>query len=276
MIARMARLTRAEFLKLFAHPFLYWALAFLAVSTVSAQILQPWLSGQKETVWRNYHAVQLLAYGFKFGLKLATYVLLIFSAMMFAGEFDRGTIKNLLTRPVTRTEFFAAKTATMAGLSVFLFLFVLYVSLAYALGRGDSGPVWDDTVYHLKRDAGEILGHARKAVFMSFPAFVAAGFLGLLVSTWTESSGYAVAIALVLYLFGDLAGGILGSRIEQKMFFFYGSYGLDKLRLYGEGTNTSWDPGIDERLLWVTVPLGWAAAFLPPAYALFRTRDIRA
>ena len=38
---------------------------------------------------------------------------------------------------------------------------------------------------------------------------MAAGFLGILVSNWTEASGYAVAIALLLYIFGDVLTGFL-------------------------------------------------------------------
>ncbi len=276
MIRRIARLTAAEAIKLSSHPFLYAALGLLAVGVVLAGILQPRFSGQKETVWRDYHALQLFAYGFKFGLKLATYVLLIFSSMMFAGEFDRGTIKNLLTRPITRTEFFAAKGVTVACLALLLFGFVLYVSLVYGFARGDLGPVWDDTIYSVRQDPEEILGHARKALLLSLPGFFAAGFMGILVSNWTESSGYAVAIALVLYLFGDLATGMLVEPVQRKFFFHYAPYALEKLKTYAEGTDTSWNPDVDGKRLWLTVPLVYIAAFLPPAYLIFRARNIHA
>src|SRR5579863_3799983 len=125
MIKRIGRLTAAEFLKLRAQPFLYITLAALLVFTILSEILLPVFLGQRETVWRSYNSVQLFAYGFKTGLKVATYVLLIFSSMMFAGEFDRGTIKNMLTRPITRLEFFLAKCVTVTGLALLLFGFVL-------------------------------------------------------------------------------------------------------------------------------------------------------
>ena len=103
MMARVGRLVVAEFLKLSANPFLYVSLGLVAVAVVSAELLVPAARGQKETLWSAYHGLQLFAYGFDFGLFVATFVLLTFSAMIFAGEFDKGTIKNLLTRPVTRT-----------------------------------------------------------------------------------------------------------------------------------------------------------------------------
>lgn len=276
MITRVRRLMAAEFLKLSAQPFLYLALAALVLATIFSEILQPMFGGQKETVWRTFNSVQLFAYGFRVGLKIATYVLLIFSSMLFAGEFDRGTIKNLLTRPVTRLEFFIAKCLTATGLAVLLYGFVFFVAAAWALGRGDLGPVWDDSGYIIQRSGAEILAHARKAVFLGFLSFLAAGFLGILVSNLTESSGYAVAIALVVFLTGDLVTGMMGDRAKQKVFLYYAPYALEKLTQFGEGTTTRWNPDIDARLLFLWVPLAYIAAFIPLAFGIFRSRNITA
>ena len=276
MIGRIGRLTAGEFLKLSAQPFLYLALGVLLASTLLSEVLQPIFHGQKETLWKTFNSVQLFAYGFKVGLQIATMVLLIFSSMMFAGEFDRGTIKNLLTRPVTRGEFFIAKCITVTGLAVLLFGFVFYVSLAYALWRGDLGPVWDDSTFLIQRSYAEISAYARKAVLMSFWSFLAAGFLGILVSNFTESSGYAVAIGLVVFLFGDLVTGMLTDRAKQKVFLYYAPYALEKLSQFGEGTTTRWNPDIDAGLLYLTVPALYIAAFIPLAFSIFRSRNITA
>jgi ABC-type transport system involved in multi-copper enzyme maturation permease subunit len=276
MIARVGRLMQGEFLKLSAQPFLYVALFVLLLLTIGPEIATPLVSGQKETVWRTYNSVQLFAYGFKPGLKVATYVLLIFSSMMFAGEFDRGTIKNLLTRPITRLEFFIAKCLTVTGLAVLLFGFVFVVSALYALGRGDLGPVWDDSAFIIQRSTAEILGHARKAVMMSFLSFLAAGFLGILVSNFSESSGYAVATALVLFLAADLFTGMMADRAKQNVFLYYAPYALEKLSQLGEGTTTRWNPVIDARRLYLTIPAAYIAAFIPLAFSIFRSRNITA
>jgi len=225
---------------------------------------------------RRFPPVQLFAYGFRVGLKMATYVLLIFSSMMFAGEFDRGTIKNMLTRPVTRAEIFIAKCLTVTGLAVLLFGFVFVVSALYALGRGDLGPVWDDSAFIIQRSASEILGHARKAVMMSFLSFLAAGFLGVLVSNFSESSGYAVATGLVVFLAADLVTGMLADRAKQNVFLYYAPYALEKLSQLGEGTTTRWNPDIDARRLYLTVPAAYIASFIPLAFSIFRSRNITA
>jgi ABC-type transport system involved in multi-copper enzyme maturation permease subunit len=276
MITRVTRLVRAESIKLLANPFFYISLAILVMAPLAAIFFQTLLFGQKETVWRSYNSIQLFSYGFKSGTFFATILLLVFSSMMFAGEFDRGTIKNLLTRPITRTDFFLAKGATVVALGTFFFLLVLYVSLLYAFIFGELGPVWDSGQYLIQRDYRDIVSFARKAVLMSYLPLLAAGFLGILVSNWTESSGYAVAIALVLYILGNMVTGWLSTAAQQNVFFYYGSYALDKLRLYAEGGTEFWDKRIEEGLLYVKVPLAYIAAFIPPAYAIFRSRSIHA
>ncbi len=271
MMLRTLRLTAAESVKLFANPVLYVSLVLIASAAVSGELAQGIFGGQKETVWRNHHAIHLFAYGFRFGMAIATLVLLVFSSMIFAGEFDRGTVKNLLTRPVTRTDVFAAKGVAVGALAAILYGFTLTVSLALALGMGELGPVWDDSMYLMWRDSDEILGHARKAVLMGFLPFLAAGGLGILVSNLTQSSGYAVAGALVLFLFGSL---LLGEH--PGLFLHHGTYPIRQLEIYARAGSTRWDPRMEEGLLFLKVPLFYIAGFLPAAWAVFRSRDITA
>ena len=111
---------------------------------------------------------------------------------------------------------------------------------------------------------------------MSFLSFLAAGFLGILVSNLTESSGYAVAISLVVFLAGDLITSMLAERAKQDVFLYYAPYALEKLSQLGEGTTTRWNPDIDARRLYLTVPALYIAAFIPLAFSIFRSRNITA
>jgi ABC-2 type transport system permease protein len=276
MIGRIGRLMAAEFIKIFSQPFLYITLIVVLGAIGLADWLVPILRSQRETVWKSFNAVQLFAYGFQYGLMVATYVLLIFSTMMFAGEFDRGTIKNLLTRPITRLEFFIAKCLTMTGLGILLFGFVFYASAFYALWRGDVGPVWDDSQYLIQRSGPEILAYARKAILMSFLAFLAAGFLGILVSNFTESSGYAVAIGMVLFLVAELGTAMMGDRARAKMFMYYPSYAFEKLAVFADGGTTRWRTDIDAHHLYLLIPGLYIALFIPLAFSIFRSRNITA
>lgn len=276
MMRRVGRLVQTELMKLSAQRFFYVALLLVAAATLTAELLFARGRSPKETSWGSLHALQLFSEGWDIGLTLATFVLVMFSSMMMAAEYDRGTIKVLLTRPVTRGDFFLSKVLSVLLLAVFLFAFVLFASLVPALSLGALGPVWDDTAYLIQREAAEINAHAVRAVGICALSFVAAGFLGLLVSTWTESSGYAVAIALILYLVGYFLTKFVVDDVQEKLFFHYGPYAVGKLKEFAGGGTTKWAPRVVERSTHITVPLAYIAAFVPVAYGLFRNKNIHA
>ena len=117
---------------------------------------------------------------------------------------------------------------------------------------------------------------AKKAVLMSFLPFLVARFLGLLVSNLTESSGFAVAIALVLFLFGGFLTDLLPLSAQRHSFLYYAPYVFQKLRLYAEGGTEHWEESLESQLLYVKVPLATIAALVPGAYLIFRRRNITA
>jgi ABC-2 type transport system permease protein len=276
MIARVGRLVRAESIKLFAQPFLYVAVVLIAVGVILGEEVFAFVESRKASVWRPMDAVQLFANGWSLGHMLSTFVLVIFSSMFIAGEFDRGTIKVLLTRPITRTELFIAKALTVVAVAAFFFAFTAWISAVWALGRGTLGPVWDDTVYYVHQEGATIQGHALKALSIAALSYLAAGFLGLFVSTWTESSGFAVAIALILFVFGWLGTMVMGESLKEKLFFQYGPYAADKLKELAGGGSTRWSPRILQHGLHIKVPLIYIAVFVPGAYGLFRAKNIHA
>jgi ABC-type transport system involved in multi-copper enzyme maturation permease subunit len=274
MIARISRLVSAEFIKLFS-TFFFVLVGFVGLATLLSAWFLPYVAGG-ETAWRHFHAIDLFATGFLWGLRAASFALVILSGMVFAGEFDRGTIKNLLTRPITRTDLFVAKCVTVLLLGTGLFALTLYVSLAYGLARGDLGDVWLPDQYVIMRPYALLAATAKKAVLMSFLPFLAAGFLGILVSNWTESSGYAVAIALMLFLCGWFLTDHLPLVLQRRSFFFYTPYVLEKLVLYARGGTEHWEESLETQLLYLKVPLASIGILLPPAYAIFLRRNITA
>ena len=75
---------------------------------------------------------------------------------------------------------------------------------------------------------------------------------------------------------GDLVAGMLSDRAQQKMIFYYVPYAMGKLRQYAEGGSVAWNRDVDAWVGWTTVPLLYAIAFLPPAFLIFRKRNITA
>jgi hypothetical protein len=274
MITRIGRLTLAELLKLRAHPFFACSLALILLGTLSGCFFLR----EDEKVWRAHNAIATFAGGAKVGLKLSTFVALVFGSMLFAGEFDRGTIKLLLTRPVTRTDLFAAKSVVAALLALFLVAAVLYVSLAVGCLQGELGPVWDGESYLSNTSYETLLGHAAHAVAMSVSAIVAAAFFGLLVSNATESSGFAVAIGLTLFIVVDEIVPRVFRDDEVRRLFFntYPGYAFDILRDFARGSSTGWKQVFDNGRPYVWVPLASIAAFVAGGYAIFRRRNITA
>lgn len=281
MAGRVIRLTRVELMKLVLHPFFPIALVILAAVT----ILGAWAFEPKTTVWSGPHALLLFALGAKAGLKIASFLLVIFGSLSFAGEFDKGTVRLLLTRPVTRTELFIAKS--LAGLALAAFYFAVVMALSYGFGclRGDLGPVWDGEQGLVLSTAEGISAHAAKAVRMSVAGVLAAVFLGIAVSTFVESSGFAVAIALTLYIGVDLGLGLV--RDDQTRYFFswYPSYAFDTLRSFAEGSSTLWRPAaeapVNLSLLrlptpWLWIPVASALLCSGVGYVLFRIKNVLA
>jgi hypothetical protein len=85
-----------------------------------------------------------------------------------------------------------------------------------------------------------------------------------------------VATGLVVFLAADIVTGMLADRAKQNVFLYYAPYALEKLSQLGEGTTTRWNPDIDARRLYLTVPAAYIAAFIPLAFSIFRARNITA
>jgi hypothetical protein len=92
-------------------------------------------------------------------------------------------------------------------------------------------------------------GYFWNTVLVSFLPLLAACFLGILVSNLTESSGYAVAISLVLYLVLNVVTEFLREKYQMYFFTFYLVDGFEQLKRYSQGEGTmGYEPG--SQALW--------------------------
>ena len=275
MIRRIARITAAELMKLVLHPFFYFSILVLVVLVPVWAILKAGAGGP-ETIWRTTHSLELFVYGFQPGLKIATFLVLIFTSMLFAGEYDRGTIKILLTRPITRTDFFLAKALTAGLLMTFFTGLVFYLSLVVGFLGGEMGPVWESETYNVQVNYADIVDHASTAVGLVLLPTIAAAMMGLLVSTMTESSAYAVATTLVIYLLLWFGVAFLRPESARYLFTFYDGYALDNLGEFTRGTSAFWKHRIEEWWQPLWAPIASILIFAGAAYARFLSRDITA
>lgn len=284
-IACFGRLMRVEIIKLLARRFFSVSIAILLLVIPLWAMIQ--VAIHRETVvseYRQVHALLVFVYGAEAGLKLASVLALLFAALSLAGEFDHGTIKTLLTRPVGRGEVYAAKAVVGLLYLGFLMTVALYVAALFSTWLGELGPVWQRDHYLITYTYEEMLGHAKRALSVALPAYAIVVFLGLFMSSVTETSSYAVALAFLGLLAMDVADNQL--RPEQSAWWvtYFPDYAFRNLSGFSSGSaEVRWREGVEQlRLGAVTLPKVWVVlmAYAVPLAAtggwIFRARDIKA
>jgi hypothetical protein len=270
-------LVAAEWLKITRHPFLYVALSILILGIPLWAELKLKFVDYRIGKYRELNAFLMFALGAEFGIQIAALVVVIFSALSFAGEFDKGTIKVLLTQPVTRTEVFAAKVAAMMLLALALTALTVYESLVWGLVRGDLGHVWQQDVHQVFSRLDVMMGHAATAIGVGVFSMLATCLLGIFISSLTESSGHAVAAALTVFFVMSIALFVL--RDDRKLYLFnhYPGYGIGILiELSRASAGKTWNPEVLDRALYAQVPAVTAAALAAVAWLRLRFKDITA
>ena len=139
---------------------------------------------------------------------------------LIAGELSGGTIKLLLTRPVSRWKIWIAKfvAATLASWAVMLYFFAaMYLATGFKLGFGH----WSDPAMAMSLGsrvaAWTITWHVIAAEALSVVALVA--FVALLSSLMnTAAAGIGVSFGAII--FGGVLTGLAGSRAWIRYILF--------------------------------------------------------
>lgn len=181
-----------------------------------------------------------------------------------AGEAGTGTLRYLLTVPVTRGRLLAVKTlgvATYTALAVALIAVTGLVVGAALFGLGDVTLLSGDTVGL----GSGLLRAAGVAAYVAVALFgLAAG--GLLVSTLTENAIAAMASTIGIAVFSELLDAVPQLRSISGGLLTHHWLG------FGELLRSSPDGGA--LLGWTGVHLAYAAVFLSLAWARFQTKDV--
>lgn len=267
----IARLLRMEFYQFVGRRFFIVSIVILAAAVPLIAWLQIRLRRDDiESDYRTIHALHVFAFGAQAGLTLATYLTVIFTSMSFAGEFDHGTIKNILIRPVRRRDVFVAKCLTAIGVLLFFQLLALYAALLFGALVGDLGPVWSRDYYIVTVPLETLAPAALRAVMVAMPAGLAAVGISVWISNLTESSGWAVASALVLMVMLNLSSGVF----TTVNFFFYPEEALKTLESLAAGSSHK---SLDDPKLsgFLKYPLATGVLAAALAYPAFRFKDVK-
>lgn len=207
---------------------------------------------------RGYGA---LVGGLSAGLTVASIVLLAVAAHSIASERERGLVRHLLVRRVSRSGYVAAK---------YVFLLLLSFAVVAIVGLGASGAA--AAVYELGpvvEDGYEIIGVAEmqseitRGVALALAPLPAALALGLFLSLAARSTTMAVSVALALALGFDLLKGSLG-EISRYVYAFHQPSLIDTswLKEVGQLVRGFSDVFVEDEVLFLNAVVPWPAALL--------------
>ncbi len=207
------------------------------------------------------------------GLLLAAILMLAFSATQISGEATGGTLRLLLTRPISRFDILAGRAATLLLVCLALVMVVAATAGFTGLIAGGYGNVLDVEYGTVDYTFGE-LGKVALAALIAAPfALFAVACFGLLLSVIFESSATAVTVAVLLSLVGVSLQLVLTGTAASLNFLAWVDRPAEVLSSLSLGNS---DVGL--RLDWlfpaIAVPAASAALFLTLAGFLFARRDV--
>lgn len=181
-----------------------------------------------------------------------------------AGEAGTGTLRYLLTVPVTRGRLLAAKTVGVAAFTAAAVITVALVGLlagAVLFGLGDVTLLSGDTV-----PLGEGLLRALGVVAYVSIALCGLAGIGLFVSTLTENAIAAMATTVGVAVFSLVLDAVPQLSSIHPLLLTHNWLG------FGELLRGSVD--VRQLLAWSALHLAYAALFLSLAWARLTTKDV--
>jgi ABC-2 type transport system permease protein len=274
VIARVQRLVRFEWRKLFARRFTWIALLAVAlaaaISPATGQVLakaEQLTRGSPADV-EGMSGWAALASGLRFGTYVATFVILILAGSAVSEEVQQGTLKTLLLRPVRRTDVLLSK---MVALSIFSVLLVLVMGAASGLAacRYDFGSL----VSQGGKDAATLTRYTAGAFGLALAPLFSLVAFGLLFSCAIDHPGQGTGAAIGGYF---VLSAVAGLTVAAKKWFFvyYVALPFEDLFDMGGGVSAAAKEFREHAPLAVEVPLASALVLLLGAALLLRMRDI--
>lgn len=194
---------------------------------------------------------------FSTGLTLLYLVFIAYAAHSFAVDRDRGVLRHLLIRSVSRRQLIIAKLIVLHALAVLSVLMVLGVAFLLTRWLWDLGPVVEDGFELISEP--EILAEIRTGLMLALLPLPACLAMGLLISVAARSATQAVAVAVGLALMVDLFKGVIGRGAN----YWYGSfqpslvdqsYLGEVARIVRGYSDVLIDPGLQQLNLWLPLP----------------------
>jgi len=226
---RLLVLIKFELYKLFN----YWVIRGGYIAMLGIALIASVLAYQVE---KSAKLASGSGYAFAIGILLrcvdvSAPILFLMMCVIFSIEMTYGTIKNILTRPVSRLEVIISKYIT----AWIMILIALAIFLAVGLGMGAHyyglGDLTEDG-YVLFRRSVMFKELAIAVAFLMIP-YIALSSLALMMSSFSSTMGGAMILGLIGYFFFELFGIIpnnIGIKVG-KHFLPLSSFGFPTQRL---------------------------------------------
>jgi len=214
------------------------------------------------------------------GIDIGSSIIFLMICMIFSTEMTFGTLKNILSRPITRIEMMVAKYITswvMIIIALGIFLGIGLVMGKYYYGLGD---LTEDGYLLFKK--AEMFKQMAIAMALLMVPFVALSSLAMMISSMSSTMGGAMIIGIIAYFFFDLVGVIpsnLGVTLAGH-FIPYHIFGFPMLRFIpltilddlpaGLPITTWWVPEVKRMLLVCSI---YFAVFFVSSLVIVRRRD---
>ena len=231
----LSELIRQEVIKLFTRRYVYLLLALPPV-LLAARLLAMHLS-PPETTMDVPTSLQFWAEAMMWGLRLSGYVLLVLGAMSFSQEFSLGTVKAVLTLPVSRSGWYAAKGATLLGVAWLL----LAVNALLAWGLTWLLVGWQGVTREglVLLSGGQAFAQAALALGLTALLLAPLCAFALWLGLYFSSSGAAVGVAVLAGTVGELAAGLFGAG--RYLFLSQLYRPLEVVERMGRGLSGRWE-----------------------------------
>jgi ABC-type transport system involved in multi-copper enzyme maturation permease subunit len=229
-------------------------------------------SSQAVNGWR------CLAYGMGPGILFASMAALLLGSQSISGEADDGSLRALLTRPVSRTAVLLGKAVALA-LAAVLLTAAAYLGavLVGSLGAefGDVVQYWDGLPVAGGGTAASVMWRRSLVLALCTPwTVLAAAWLGLLVSAVSDRGGASATAALFLGMPLALLSTQNWSWCRWLFPWPLGASWLQFERAAGAFSTRGWLEAPVAAAAWL--PLVTAALLLAAALGWFRRRDVLA
>lgn len=288
MAGRVWRMTTVELAKLSRQWFAWISLGVTVLLGLIGVLLTP---REIDGYWRRT-GFDYLAQGVAASYLLLPMMLVVLGSRSVSSEASSGTLRTVLTRPLTRAEFVLAKIAALVVLTLVFYLVTLLAAESFAWLRADrfrplfptypGGGGREIPSQTPARTLPDLATHAAKNLSLLYLPLLSAAILGLFVSVLFNNEGVSVSVSAIAYLpYAMCAGfhpeyfkGMAPTRVAKWLPQFWSVEPLYKLKQYVEGYSHGflWDTTDVARA--VLVPLLYIVIFSAASVAVFARRDI--